>query len=194
MMSMIRAALALLMLTAVLAACGGSSAATAPAAQPPASTPSTSDAPASGAADAPSAVDASSAPQGSTAAVAACALITEQDATTLLGSDPGPGMDTGSADAPACAYGASLTYQVQLDDGKATFDTTKAAMQGSGKAQDLTGVGDDGFVFIVGNTIAQMVILKGSELLTVNVQGDPALQNITLPTLTTLGTAAAGRL
>ena len=55
-------------------------------------------------------------------------------------------------------------------------------------------VGDDGFVFIVGNTIAQMVILKGSELLTVNVQGDPALQNITLPTLTTLGTAAAARL
>ena len=81
----------------------------------------------------------------------------------------------------------------QLADGKATFDTTKAAMQGSGKAQDLTGVGDDGFVFIVGNTIAQMVILKGSELLTVNVQGDPALQNITLPTLTTLGTAAAAR-
>ena len=188
MTSTIRAALALLVLTAVLAACGGSSAATAPAAQQSASTPAASDAPAS------SAPEASSAAQGSTAAVAACALITEQDATTLLGSDPGPGMDTGSAAAPACAYGASLTYQVQLDDGKATFDTTKAAMQGSGKAQDLTGVGDDGFVFIVGNTIAQMVILKGSELLTVNVQGDPALQNITLPTLTTLGTAAAGRL
>ncbi len=102
-------------------------------------------------------------------------------------------MDTGSADAPACAYGASLTYVFQPADGKATFDMTKAAMQGSGKAQDLTGVGDDGFVFIVGNTIAQMVILKGSELLTVNVQGDPALQNITLPTLTTLGTAAAAR-
>jgi Protein of unknown function (DUF3558) len=187
MMSTIRAAFALLMLSAVLAACGGSSAATAPVAQPSAPTAATSDAPASGG------TDASSAPQGSTAAVAACALITEQDATTLLGSDPGPGMDTGTADAPACAYGASLTYLVQLADGKATFDTTKAAMQGSGKAQDLTGVGDDGFVFIVGNTIAQMVILKGSELLTVNVQGDPALQNITLPTLTTLGTAAAAR-
>ena len=132
--------------------------------------------------------------QASTAATAACAVVTEQDATTLLGSDPGPGVDSGSADAPACAYGASLTYVLQPEDGKATFDMTKAAMQGSGKAQDLTGVGDDGFVFIVGNTIAQMVILKGSELLTVNVQGDPALQNITLPTLTTLGTAAAARL
>jgi hypothetical protein len=187
MASRIYAAPALLVLAALLAACSGASAPTSGAAQPPASSPPATAAPASGAADV------SNAPQGSTAAVAACALITEQDATTLLGSDPGPGMDTGSAAAPACAYGASLTYQVQLDDGKATFDTTKAAMQGSGKAQDLTGVGDDGFVFIVGNTIAQMVILKGSELLTVNVQGDPALQNITLPALTTLGTAAVGR-
>jgi hypothetical protein len=39
-----------------------------------------------------------------------------------------------------------------------------------------------------------MEILKGSALLTVNVQGDPSLQNITLAALTTLGTTAVGRL
>jgi hypothetical protein len=39
-----------------------------------------------------------------------------------------------------------------------------------------------------------MEILKGSTILTVNVQGDPALQNITPASLTTLGMAAAGRL
>jgi hypothetical protein len=39
-----------------------------------------------------------------------------------------------------------------------------------------------------------MEILKGSTILTVNVQGDPSLQNITPAALTTLGMAAAGRL
>jgi len=50
---------------------------------------------------------------------------------------------------------------------------------GIGKSQDLGGVGDGAFVLTVGNTAGQMEILKGSTILTVNVQGDPSLQNIT---------------
>jgi hypothetical protein len=184
-----RSATAILILSAVVGACGGTASTPSPLAQGQPSAPTQASAPVGSTAPA-----ASTAPAGSTTAINACAVITEQDATALLGSDPGPGMSTGSGSEPACAYGASLTYVVELNDAKAAFDATKAAMQGSGKAQALTGVGDDGFVFIVANTIAQMAILKGSTLLTVNVQGDPSLQNITLAAMTTLGTAAVGRL
>jgi hypothetical protein len=82
---------------------------------------------------------------------------------------------------------------VGANAGKAKFDSDRASAQGSGKSQDLSGVGDAAFVFIVANTIGQMEILKGSTILTVNVQGDPSLQNITAASLTVLGTAAAGR-
>lgn len=184
-----RTATALLILTATVAACGGTSSAPSQVTQGQASAPAHTSTP--GDASAPVSSDVSA---PSTTSIDACALITEQEATAFLGSDPGPGVDTGSASAPACAYGASLTIAVELNDGKATFDSTKAAMQGSGKAEDLPGVGDAGYVFIVANTIADMEILKGSELLSVRVQGDPSRQNVTVATLTALGTTAVGRL
>jgi len=178
-----RTTMALLIVTLAVAACGSSSATVSPAATSQAIAPT----PAASAAS-------ETAPAAPVAATGACPLITEKEAAAFLGSDPGPGQETGTATAPACAYGASLTFSVQSNDGKAQYETTKAAMQGSGKAQDLTGVGDEGFVFIVANTIAQMAILKGTTLLTVNVQGDPSLQNITLATLTALGKTAIARL
>ena len=183
-----RSATALLILTAAITACGGASSTASPAALGQASNPAQASAP-----------GATSAPVGSTASapktttIDACALITEQEATTFLGSDPGPGANTGTASSPACAYGGSLTLGVEPNDGKALYATTKAAMQGSGKAQDLSGVGDEGYVFIVANTIADMEILKGSILLSVHVQGDPTLQNVTFARLTALGTTAIGR-
>ena len=181
----IRSATALLLLAALVTACSGASA--------------TSPSQAQGGAAATiqvagaTAATAASAPAGAPAAINACAVVTEKEATTLLGSDPGPGQDTSSDMGPACAYGASLTLLVAPTAGKAKFDSDKAASQGSGKSQDLNGVGDAAFVFIVANTIGQMEILKGSTILTVNVQGDPSLQNITAASLTVLGTAAVGR-
>jgi hypothetical protein len=173
-----------------LAACSGSTAAPTAAAVAPGQS-SSSTAPAGG----PSAPAAqSAAPAAGGAAIVACALITEQEATTFLGSDPGPGVSSGTADQPACAYGASLTFSVQPTAGRAQYDADRGAAQGSGKAADLTGVGDAGFAFVVANTIAQMEIVKGTAVLTVNVQGDPSLQNITVERLTALGTTAVGRL
>lgn len=190
-----RTTMALLIVTLAVAACGGASATSSSAAEGPASATAPTSAPASDAAGAPAAAaPGTPAPADSTAAIDACALITEQEATAFLGSDPGPGQETGTATAPSCAYGASLTFSIEPTDGKAQYDTTKSAMQGSAKAQDLTGVGDEGFVFIVANTIAQMAILKGSTLLTVNVQGDPSLQNITMASLSALGKTAVARL
>jgi hypothetical protein len=184
-----KSGLALLMLSAMVAACGGASAASTSATQGQAGGPAQASAPAGS-----TAATGSTTATVSTAAINACAVITEQDATTLLGSDPGAGQDTTSDMGPACAYGASLTLNVAPGAGKAQFDTDKASAQGSGKSQDLTGVGDAAFVFIVANTIGQMEILKGSTILTINVQGDPSLQNITPDALTTLGKAAAGRI
>lgn len=175
-----RSATALLIISAAVTACGGSSAATAPA---QASVPADTSAPAASDASTPA-----------TGAVDACALITEQDAAAFLGSDPGPAAQTGTMAAPACAYGASLTIAIVPTDGAAMYATTKAAMQGSGKAQDLPGVGDAAYVFIVANTIGDMEILKGSMLLSIRIQGDPSLQNVTVARLTTLGTTAVGRL
>lgn len=103
-------------------------------------------------------------------------------------------MDTGTADSPACAYDGSLTVGLELNDGKAQFDATTATMQGSETSQALSGVGDGAYVTIVANTIASMEILKGTTLLTINVQGDPSRQNITLAALTALGTTVVGRL
>ena len=39
-----------------------------------------------------------------------------------------------------------------------------------------------------------MEIVKGSTLLSVHVQGNPSLQNVTVAALTALGTTAVGRL
>ena len=184
-----RTATALVILTAAVAACGGSSSTSSPAPQGQGSTPAQPSAPAQA-----SAPESSGASAPSTTAIGACALITEQEATAFLGSDPGPGTNTGSPASPACAYGGSLTIGVEPTDGQARFATIKAAMQASGKAQNLSGVGDAGYVFVVANTIADMEILKGSVLLSVHVQGDPSLRNVTVAALTALGTTAVSRL
>lgn len=181
-----RSATALLFLSAALAACAGSAATAAPAGQGQASTP----APAGGGAQ-------SAAPAASTPAAAGvssgCALITEKEATALLGSDPGPGVEGTDATTPSCAYDGSLTFSLDASAGKAKFDADKAAAAGSDKMNDLPGVGDAGYAFIVGGAIAQVEVLKGSAILTVNIQGNPASGSITVAALTTLMTAAVGR-
>jgi hypothetical protein len=184
----IRFTSAVFVLAATVAACGGSAAGSSPAANGDGSSPAPTSA--AGAATEPAGTSAAPA----AGAIDACAIITEAEATAFLGSDPGAGVDTGSAASPACAYGGSLTLGVEPTDGQAQYATTKAAMQGSGSATDLPGVGDSAYVFIVANTIADMEILKGTVLLSVRVQGDPSQQNVTVERLTSLGTTAIARL
>jgi hypothetical protein len=124
----------------------------------------------------------------------ACALVTEKEATAFLGSDPGPGTSTNAGAASACSYSGSLGIGVEGGDGVAQFGLKKSSMQGLGSLQTFSGVGDDAFATIVANTIADMEILKGSTLLSILVQGDPSLQNITPDALRALGSSAAGRL
>lgn len=170
----------LLIMAVVLAACGG----TAASGAIPAPTPKLT-------------LASSAAPQqtatSSSAAIDACALITEKEATALLGTDPGPGVNSGTDTEPACAYDASLTIGVTLADAKAQFDLMRPA-PGSPNLQTISGVGDDAYATIVANTIAAMEILKGSVSVSINIQGNPSAQTITVAALTTLGTTVAGRL
>ena len=170
----------------LLAACSGSAPATTPAA-PGASSP------VAAAASAATAANQSAAPAQGGKAIDACALITEQEATAFLGSDPGPGVNTGTADAPACFYG-SMGILVAPTDGQAEFTTKTSALQGTTNFFPITGVGDGAGATIVANTVADLEFYKGSVGISVEVQGDPSLQNITLAALTTLGTSIAGRL
>jgi hypothetical protein len=181
-----RSATALFILSTVAAACGGTSATSSPVAPGQASAPA---APAASTAPAQS-----TAPVSSAAAIDACALVTEPEATAFLGSDPGPGVNTGTDSAPACAYSASLIIAVDSTDGPAQYTAKTGAMQGSGSNNAITGVGDAASATIVANTIADMEILKGSVLVSIEVQGDPSLQNITVAALTKLGTMVVGRL
>jgi len=172
-----------------LAACSGSAAAPTPGAVTPGQS-SSSAAPAGG----PSAPAAqSAAPAAGGAAIDACALITEQQATAFLGSDPGPGVSTGTPDAPGCFYG-SLGILVAPTDGQAEYTTKTSALQGTANFQTISGVGDGAGATIVANTVADMEFFKGNVGISVEVQGDPSLQNITAASLTMLGAAIASRL
>jgi hypothetical protein len=174
-----RSAAALLILAAGVAGCGGASSASSAAGTGPAS---------AAAAATPGRAAATSA--ASTSKIDGCALVTEQEATALLGADPGPGVQ-GSDAIPGCAYGGSLTVAV-YPDGQGLFDSRSSTMGLAGGVV-LTGVGDKGVVVFDANK-AEMDILKGSTYLLVGVQqGDPT-HPLTLAALTALGKTAAGRL
>ena len=173
----------------VVAGCGGAASSSAPAAQVARTAPAATAAPA-----ATGAPPATTAPAGSATAVNACSLITEQEATTFLGSDPGAGVSSINNATAVCAYGASLVISVEPGDGKAQFDLKQSASQGQATFQPLSGLGDAAFATIVANTIADLEILKRSTLMSVLVQGNPSLQNITADALRKLGATALGRL
>jgi hypothetical protein len=182
--------LLVLVLGLVLAACSGTSAA--PTAAPtvaPGGQAGASAAPGGGATQS----SAPAASTGSAAAIDACALVTEQQATAFLGSDPGPGVSTGTPDAPGCFYG-SLGILVAPTDGQAEYTTKTSALQGTANFQTISGVGDGAGATIVANTVADMEFFKGNVGISVEVQGDPSLQNITAASLTMLGAAIASRL
>jgi hypothetical protein len=171
-------------MVALVAACGGASPAIPPAPPVSATTPSGQ----------PVVRPASTVSASPGSAPNACLLITEAEATAFLGSDPGVGVMTTTDTATACSYGGSLVVSVEPGDGQAQFDQKKRAVEGQNNTHTLSGVGDAAFAFVVGNTIADMEILKGSSLMSVLVQGNPSLQNITPESLQALGATTVGRL
>jgi hypothetical protein len=82
-----------------------------------------------------------------TAGIKICSLITEQEASTALGADPGPGQDTTSHGASSCMYGTSpkiVTVNLVPSRGKAAYDQLRAHAP-AGRVVDVAGVGDGAF-------------------------------------------------
>jgi hypothetical protein len=156
----------------LLAACSSST----PAAH---TTPATQTTTASTAATSVAATNAASAAATPAAAPAAggtaCSLITEADATTALGTDPGPGTGyTGAHDSSQCHYG---TYQSKLvlvnitpTQGKLAYDNMRNNPDAgkAGSVIDVAGVGDKAFE-VDSHGSAGIFFRKGDALVAVSV-------------------------
>jgi hypothetical protein len=176
---------AMLMSAFSVAACGSSAAPTAPTATASAAT---------GATPAPVTT---TPPQQATAVPAdssgasPCELVTEGDATTFLGSDPGPGVVTTSGLITICGY-RELHVAVERGAGaRGLFEAAQSANQSQPGFQSLSGVADGGFIFKMPDANWLLYIFKGTSLVSMIAPGGPP---ITAATLTALGTTAAGRL
>jgi hypothetical protein len=130
------------------------------------------------------------------AATSACALVTEQQLTPLLGADPGPGKATSDSSTASCAYtrGVAVTIVVDHNAGKSQFDQY-CPNPAQPNTQNVTGVADGACLTIVGGTgpIAAMYVLKGPALMSINIQAGLGTK-ITPGALTALGKMAAVRL
>lgn len=187
----IRNGTALLALLGLLAGCGGSatgSPSSAAAASPPISAQPSANPTATSVANGP---------------VDICALITESEATSALGHDPGPAIPV---EAGVCAYGGtppaagSFSISTPAGGSLAAFDSKKSETMQRAKArgytfQEVSGVGEAAFMTSGGNSPASgaLLFIKGNSFcqilaFTLSPPATPAA------VLTTLGKAAAARL
>lgn len=103
-----------------------------------------------------------------TTATTACALVTEQDATTALGSDPGAGTPNVSGTASSCSFGqypALLTVNLVAVNGKADFDHL-VSRDTSHTLVALSGVGDAAFALAQGE-VANVWFTHGDAMVTI---------------------------
>jgi Protein of unknown function (DUF3558) len=170
----------------VIAGCGGSTNTTTPTATAPGASSSSASTQSSAAAN-----------QGGSA-VDPCTLITEQDATTAIGTDPGPGTARASAAGPSCTYlvstdGRGVIVGVTLNSNRAQYDAARAQFQQKYTVQDASGIGNAAFVVSAsGGAAPVLVFIKGSDVVSIALSGLASAAST--DTLTTLGHAASGRL
>jgi hypothetical protein len=127
----------------------------------------------------------------------ACSVVTEQEASTALGADPGPGQETppGAGGAGGCVYGAgSSVVRVTVDAsgvGKAIYDGDRSSYP-SASATDVPGVGDGAFEITTSASQVTVYFYKGGTFVSITLDtaattGPPKDQVIAL------ATTAAGR-
>ena len=93
--------------------------------------------------------------------------MTEQDLTTLLGGDPGPGTASADGSTRSCVYtGGTATVSVGIDSsgGRTEFDMYCSTDHPQPNIDEVNGVGDGACLEIVGGPIAAMYILAGPDL------------------------------
>ncbi len=109
------------------------------------------------------------------AGVTACALVTEQEVGTALGTDPGAGSAFTSHGASQCQYGTYATAFVLVNltptQGKAAYDHMHSSpnLSQAGVVADLAGLGDRAFE-ISGPNTASIYFDKGDALVLVMVE------------------------
>lgn len=130
------------------------------------------------------------------AGTSACALVSEQQLTALLGTDPGPGKAGSDSSTTSCAYtrGVAVSIVVDRSGGKILFDGF-CPNQAQSNTRSVSGVADGACYTIVGGTgpIAAMYILKGTAVMSINIQAGLDAK-ITASALIALGKVAAARL
>ena len=122
-------------------------------------------------------------------AAAACSLITEQEAGTALGADPGPGQEISPGH---CIYGAGASslnmVEQTLPGGQAGFDGLRSAMAGT--AVDVVGVGDGAFGRFSGS-MAVIEFYKGNTMLALSLDLGGATTPLRERAITLAKTAAS---
>ncbi len=105
----------------------------------------------------------------------ACSLVTEADATTAMGADPGPGIAvTGVNDSSQCHYGTYASKLVLVNitptQGQLAYDTMRshANLGKTGSVVEVAGVGDQAFE-VDSHGSAGIFFRKGDSMVVVSV-------------------------
>jgi Protein of unknown function (DUF3558). len=185
------------LIVGTLAACGGGSTEPTHADSPTASAPSA----ASSQTTTPAGAGTSS---QRVAQVDPCSLITQAEATSAMGKDPGPGSKYNDV---YCKFSykpaddvvgekSSTILVASFPSDRTSFQAGKSHADAAGY-HDVAGVGDDAWSVIGtdagGKPVGTIFVLKGPSSVTI-MFGSPDTTRPVLDTLTTLAKAAVGRL
>jgi hypothetical protein len=146
----------------VLTGCGPAKSPVAAAGGSPAAT-STTSAPATTAA----------APAGGGGGLTACDIVSEQDATTAMGSAAGPGTAGGTAALSECIYADGALIVGMKPDSKALYDSSHDGALAKG-AKAVPGVGDSAFLAVIDGQHCTLEFLKGTTLVSIIFSGPSA--------------------
>ena len=142
---------------------------------------------------------ASAAPIAKADAADACALVTETDATTALGSDPGAGVSSTQGSANYCTYGSyprSVLVASTPKDGKTTYDATNALRGSNNGSFVINGLGTEAFGDSgPNNGGADVFFYQGEAYVSITlVTADGAQASSPNPLALAMAKAASGRL
>jgi hypothetical protein len=141
----------------LLAGCG--------AAQPATTGASGGDPAVTAAPSSPAAAVTAKPPAAAGVGLTACGLITQQDATTAIGSTVGPGTAGGTAALSECIYGDGALIVGMKADSKAFYEQSQTDAQARG-ATNVAGVGDGAFEAGAGQTTT-LLFLKGTTIVSI---------------------------
>lgn len=109
---------------------------------------------------------------GPAGVTSACTLVTEQDASTALGTASGRGEETTSTHSSQCVYGQGALIVTTDDQGKTEFETQRSALSAApaGSWHDITGIGDGAFEAHAGPE-ATVTFYKGEIMVSIILAG-----------------------